>query len=113
RPERIFNPALTKLRGAAPRRLRGMRRLAVDLLIEDAVAPTNPGPAAPVEVPRRAEARGEVIEITVGEALGQTRVAGKQDALRRIGHDRGLLVGDPGRVAGALLIEGNERLVAQ
>ena len=113
RTEGIFNAALTKLRRPTPGRLGCVRGLTVHLLIEDAVASAHDGLRVPVHVPRRTEARRDVVQVAEGEPGRQTAVAGKQNAPRRIRHDRRLHARRPAGMTTSFLIERNERFVAQ
>src|SRR5688572_1723042 len=105
RTERVFDASLTQLCRPSPRPLCGVCRLAVNLLVEDAVATADDRFCVAVHIPRDAEARREVVEIAVGEPLRHTRIAREEDSLRRIRHDSGLNARHPGGVTTALLIE--------
>src|SRR5918994_832284 len=65
RAERIFDAPLTQLCRPSPRPLCGMRRLTVNLLVEDAVPAADDRFRVAVHIPRDAEARREVVEIAV------------------------------------------------
>src|SRR5688572_24921529 len=67
RAERIFDSSLTELCGSAPRPLGRVRRLTVNLLVEDPVPAAHDGLRVAVHVPRHAETRREIIEIAVRE----------------------------------------------